>query len=218
MKEIVAILSILFSLAGCAYTRAWLHLPEGTQDNSVGPPPADMKNEPHDSLGYNCYYNHKCPNYLWGAAHDAQHNNNYAIEQKQAAEAQQAAEQNRRDLATKQRIEEDVRQREEREQQESKYKMKFCSQPISHMAELNGNELESKCLYIITNLKIIQVLKDGVLVRHEISGKVFFMKTKKQYVDDDRISVIANYTGIKKYMSAIGAEKTVTAFNYLGDY
>lgn len=65
MKIVAAFLMVVI-FGGCA------SIPQA-------PPPADMKNEPAGSLGYNCYYNQRCPNYDWGVAADYQHKNNYAV-------------------------------------------------------------------------------------------------------------------------------------------
>ena len=151
------------------------------------------------------------------ASQNQQREQNQQAMQQQQLELQKQ-QQVDRERAAKLRQDAIDRQQADREQQESKYKMKFCSRSLNDLSGLNGDELESKCLYIITNLKVIQVIAGGILVGHGISGKVFFIKTKKQYVDEDQISIVANYIGTKKYTSTVGAERTVNAFNYLGDY
>lgn len=108
-----------------------------------------------------------------------------------------------------------------------KYKINFCSNPdlFSTIYGPFGTPIEEKCLYILRGpVNVLQVIKGGILVslietNQNLPNKVFFIKTKKAYVDKDLVgSVLLKSNGSIKYTNTLGAENTIHAFVYLEDF
>ena len=69
----------------------------------------------------------------------------------------------------------------------------------------------------------MQVLNNGVLVSlaHPIQylpNKVIFIKTNKEYADQDLVGkIFVHSNGFMNYPTVLGVKKTVHSFKYLGD-
>jgi len=106
------------------------------------------------------------------------------------------------------------------------YKMKFCKNSnLFAVLYISPVPIESNCIYSLLGesqrLYVLQSIDDGILVTHSsqlLLSKIIFIKTKKKYADGDILqNQFLRSIGHKKYMSTIGAQKTVNAFQYLGD-
>ncbi len=109
---------------------------------------------------------------------------------------------------------------------ETKYGIPFCSNPNLFSSVFNpfGKSLEPNCIYIIHGpIKVLQIVEGGLLATlirpsPELPDKAIFIKTKKQYVDEDLVGdILVRVAGTTKYANALGVEKTVQKFQYLGD-
>ena len=116
-------------------------------------------------------------------------------------------------------------QKKEQSRPEIKYKMPFCYPSNLIEAVFSSSyTVEKNCIYVLSDsLRVIQVIEDGILVTltqnsQYMSDKVIFIKTSKQYVDGDLVrNILLHSIGTKKYISAIGAQKTIHAFEKLGE-
>lgn len=103
--------------------------------------------------------------------------------------------------------------------------MPYCADTnLTNLIFSNSTNIEKNCIYVLrTPLQVIQVIEGGILVtlNHSsayIGHKVFFLKTKKQYVDGDFVvDILIHLIGTKKYLSTLGSQKTVHAFEQLGE-
>ncbi len=108
---------------------------------------------------------------------------------------------------------------------ESKYKMSFCKfENLFFTIFASTNQIEKNCIYSLTNpLKILQSQKTGILASLTeptpgLMDKVIFIQTDKPYADAQLIrNILVQSTGLIKYKTILGTEKTVDSFKLLGD-
>lgn len=124
--------------------------------------------------------------------------------------------------------EEAVASQKERDAQnpEKVFRMKFCKNPnLWGVLYVQPKPLESGCIYSLIGPKgrmyVIQSISGGILVGQPSSlllPKVIVIKTRKQYADGDIIQdQFVKSVGLHKYTAVTGAQRTVNAFQYLGD-
>lgn len=106
------------------------------------------------------------------------------------------------------------------------FKLKYCKSPnLWAVLYVTPQPIQSKCIYSLdgpsARMYVIQSTAEGVLVGQPnslLGGKVFLIRTKQRYADGDAIqSQFVRSTGLFKYRSVAGAEKTVNSFQHLGD-
>ena len=109
---------------------------------------------------------------------------------------------------------------------ESKYKMSFCSKSnfFAVVFDPTGGPIEQGCLYLVSGpFKVLQATGAGILVTLvdsaiNLSSKVFFIRTSKRYADESLVGdILVHSIGVTSYLSVLGAQTTVHAFEYLGD-
>jgi hypothetical protein len=109
---------------------------------------------------------------------------------------------------------------------QAKFKLKFCQNPnLLAVAFFSQAPIEKNCIYSLApqgyQLTVMQSVPGGIIVGAQngpTNGKQIFINTKRQYADGDLIQPqFVRPDGLKKYMSVVGAQKTINSFQYLGD-
>jgi len=117
-------------------------------------------------------------------------------------------------------------ERAEQRKPENKYKMEFCKANNLFNTLYNpfGPKIESDCIYILrVPLRVLQSISNGILVTlaqpiRDLPAKTFFIKTKKQYADQDIVGEMhVKSIGTIKYTTVLGVVKTINAFQQLDD-
>jgi hypothetical protein len=108
------------------------------------------------------------------------------------------------------------------------YTMGHCGTELwRHFMGWGGADISENCKYSLdTNVLIIvkQAVEDGVLVHVDPrmsrdNDTVFFIKTKRQYVDGAHVKNFdVMYNGIKRYTTVSGAVKTIHSFQDIGKF
>lgn len=104
-------------------------------------------------------------------------------------------------------------------------KMKFCTNAnlvsaifFSYLTP----QIESNCIYLLMGGFVTQSAPGGILLGSpgggSIQGRTIYIKTKKQYADGDMIRPqFVKSTGLMRFSTVLGAQRTVNAFQYLED-
>lgn len=109
---------------------------------------------------------------------------------------------------------------------EEKHKIKFCANPnLFEVVFTSSKAIELNCIYALppNYLKVLQVVKNGVLLTQTsfsqyTLNKNIFVKTKRQFVDGDLMpTTYVKSAGVMSFTTFVGAEKTVHAFEDLGE-
>ncbi|MFA6236755.1 MAG: hypothetical protein WC635_05450 [Bacteriovorax sp.] len=109
---------------------------------------------------------------------------------------------------------------------EGRFKMPFCGGPqLMYVLTAPTINIQANCIYQLAGypLRVLQVINQGVLITfaedvYTGSNRTFLIKTKKQYVDGDRLrDMLVKSVGTISYSTVLGASKTIHAFEYLGD-
>lgn len=125
------------------------------------------------------------------------------------------------------RTEAEIIAAQEKNRPENKYGSPFCQYNnlfTALYAPTAADSIESDCLYVLMGpLKVLQTVNGGILVSTtnvlEMPGKTIFIRTKKSYVDDERLKpMLVRSSGTISYQSIMGANRTVHAFEYLEDW
>lgn len=89
--------------------------------------------------------------------------------------------------------------------------------PLALLAGVTSQQPDPKTIYILSGIKVLQVLNDGILI-NSYDGGLGYIKTlpNKSYVDNMTLyNVYVLPNGTKKYNNVLGATRTVYAFKEL---